>query len=616
MIELRDFKEIWFHDCEYQSLPGEHVQVHCLVAYELRTGRRIRLWRDQLQSPPYRMDSDCLFVSFNAAAELAAHLSLGWPLPIRILDLAQEFKCLTNGRVLPDGRGLLGAMSYFRLDAISVAEKDEMRNLAIRGTPFTDQEKKDLLAYCEKDVIALPKLLGRMWAKINLPQALHRGRFMRALAVVEWNGTPIDHETLIALRKNWDGIKLDLIATVDKDYGVFEGTAFRLKLFARWLQTQGIRNWPLTDVGRLSKSDKAFKQMAQAYPQLQPLRELNYTISKMRLEKLAVGHDRRNHVQFWAFSTKTSRNAPKASEYIFSPSVWLRSLIKPEQGHAVAYVDYSAQELGTSAILSGDCEMIKSYESGDPYLCFGKVIGEIPLTATKESHTKERDKFKLCLLGILYGMTAKGLAVYSGLTEPAAKRVLRSHKRLHKTFWSWSDSVEEQARLKGKIQTCYGWRFSAPWKPAKPDAKNRKGVPARTIRNFPVQATAAEMFRLAVCLMTERGVKVCALVHDAVLIEAPIDEVDHAANVTRAAMAEASRIIFKGRLELRTDAKIFRYPDRYFDGRGKAMWETVMAVLEKAQQRLLEVETAQQQQQVALEFSFGGEIQHGAETGI
>jgi DNA polymerase-1 len=392
MIELRDFREIWFHDFEYQSLPGEHVQVHCLVAHELRSGRRVRLWRDQLQVPPYRMDADCLFVSFNAAAELSAHLSLGWPLPIRILDLAQEFKCLTNGLVLPDGRGLLGAMSYFKLDAISVAEKDEMRNLAMRGAPFTDQEKKDLLAYCQKDVIALPKLLGRMWDKINVPQALHRGRFMRALAVVEWNGTPIDHETLIALRENWDAIKLDLIAAVDKDYGVFEGTSFRLHLLARRLRRDGIGNWPLTEIGRLSKSDKTFRAMAQAYPQYQPLRELMYTISKMRLEKLAVGHDHYNRVSLWPFSTKTSRCAPKATEYIFGPSVWLRFLIRPEEGWAAEYRDYSAQEFAIAAVLSNDEEMIRAYKTGDPYISFGQAIGLLPGSANKQSHGKERDK--------------------------------------------------------------------------------------------------------------------------------------------------------------------------------------------------------------------------------
>ena len=585
MIELRDFREIWFHDFEYQSFPGEHVQVHCLVAYELRSGRRIRLWCDQLETPPYQMDSDCLFVSFNAAAELSAHLSLNWPSPIRILDLAQEFKCLTNGLVLPDGRGLLGAMSFYKLDAISVTEKDEMRDLAMRGGPFTDQEKRNLLAYCEQDVIALPKLLGRMWDKINLPQALHRGRFMRALAMVEWNGTPIDHETLAALRDNWEVIKLDLITDVDRNYGVFQGTSFRLKLFARWLQLHGIRNWPITDVGRLSKSDETFKQMGQAYPQLQPLRELMYTISKMRMEKLAVGHDHYNRTPLWAFSTKTSRNAPKATEYIFGPSVWLRFLIRPEKDWIAEYRDYSAQEFAIAAVLSGDGEMIRSYKTGDPYIHFGQAIDLLPASANKQSHGTERDKLKLCLLGILYGMQSKSLATYSDQSEAAAKRILAGHKRLYKRFWEWSDRILEQALLKGKITAGYGWQFSAPWKPAKPDKKKRKGIPIRTIKNFPVQTTAAEMLRLATCLMIERGVVGCALIHDAVLYRAPADRFERDSAIVKTAMAEASRIILNNKLELRTDGEPIHYPHRYFDKRGAGMWSTVMKVLEKVQQR-------------------------------
>jgi hypothetical protein len=586
MAELRDFREVWVHDFEYRAVPGEHVEVHCMVAHELRSGRRLRLWRDQLQSPPYSMDSSSLFVSFNAAAELSAHLSLGWPPPIRILDLYQEFKCLTNGLVLPDGRGLLGALSHFGLDAISVAEKDEMRNLAMRGAPFTDQEKRDLLNYCEQDVIALPKLLGRMWDKVNLPQALHRGRYMRALAMVEFNGTPIDHDTLLALRENWEAIKLDLIRAVDKDFGVYDGTSLRSKLLARYARTQSIRNWPLTDVGKLSKSDDTFKRMAQAYPQLQPLRELNYALSKMRLEKLAVSqHDHHNRTPLWAFHTKTSRNAPKASEYIFSPSVWMRFLIRPEPGWAAEYRDYSAQEFAIASVLSDDKDMIRSYQTGDPYIAFGKAIGLLPATADKNSHSKERDRLKLVLLGILYGMQSKSLAAYSGQSDAAAKRILAGHKRLYKQFWQWSDSILEQALLKGRICSCYGWQFRAPWKPAKPDKKKTKGVPIRSIKNWPVQTCAAEMLRLATCLMVEKGVMVCALVHDAVLYTAPADRIEHDSTIVKTAMAEASKIILKDKLELRTDGKPFFHPTRYNDKRGEVMWNTVMKVLEKAQQR-------------------------------
>ncbi len=100
----------------------------------------------------------------------------------------------------------------------------------------------------------------------------------------------------------------------------------------------------------------------------------------------------------------------------------------------------------------------------------------------------------------------------------------------------------------------------------------------RSLRNFPMQATGAEMLRIACCLLTEAGIRVCAPVHDAVLIEAPLDELDSVIKKTQSLMAEASRIVLDG-FELGSDAKEVRYPDRYMDKRGIVMWDTVMAIL-------------------------------------
>src|SRR5262249_3510161 len=154
----------------------------------------------------------------------------------------------------------------------------------------------------------------------------------------------------------------------------------------------------------------------------------------------------------------------KASEYIFGPSTWLRDLIKPADGFAVAYVDWSAQEFAVSAVLSGEEEMIKSYVSGDPYLSFAKRSGAVPLTATRQTHQQARAVYKLCSVGILYGMSAKGLAIYSGQTVETAEWILKSHRRVYKKFWEWTDGILERALLRGNIQTCYGWQFQAPWK--------------------------------------------------------------------------------------------------------------------------------------------------------
>ena len=80
MKALADFKEIWLVDFEFSAPPGERPIVRCMVAREVKTGRVLRLWEDQLtslESPPYGIDSDKLFVAYYASAEMACHLSLG-----------------------------------------------------------------------------------------------------------------------------------------------------------------------------------------------------------------------------------------------------------------------------------------------------------------------------------------------------------------------------------------------------------------------------------------------------------------------------------------------------------------------------------------------------------
>src|SRR5262249_32017058 len=137
------------------------------------------------------------------------------------LDLHAEFRLLTSGLSVPCGRGLLGALAYFGFDGLDAAEKDGMRQLAMRGGPYTPNEQTALLDYCQSDVDALARLLPASLPRVDLPGALLRGRYMAAAARMEWNGVPIDTEALDRLRDNWARIKGRLIAAVDADYGVF-----------------------------------------------------------------------------------------------------------------------------------------------------------------------------------------------------------------------------------------------------------------------------------------------------------------------------------------------------------------------------------------------------------
>jgi DNA polymerase family A len=390
---------------------------------------------------------------------------------------------------------------------------------------------------------------------------------MAAAARTEDCGVPIDTDALERLRRGWPTIQDRLIARVDQDYGVFDGRTFKVDRWATWLETRGIP-WPRLASGRLALDDDTFRSMARRYPDIEPMRELRTSLAQLRLEDLAVGTDGRNRCLLSAFHARTSRNQPSSSRFIFGPAVWLRGLIRPEPGMGLAYVDWSQQEFGIAAALSNDPAMREAYESGDSYLAFAKQAGAAPADASSQSHGTARELFKACALAVQYGMGHEALAQQTGLLPAEARELLRLHRRTYREFWRWSDAVVDVAMATGALATAFGWPLQI--------------VPptnARSLRNFPMQANGAEMLRLACCLATERGIRVCAPVHDALLIEAPAPALEQVVEATQAAMAEASMTVLDG-FPLRSAARLIRYPDRYQDERGARMWSLVWQTLD------------------------------------
>jgi hypothetical protein len=546
---------------------GERPRPVCVVANELRTGQTWRLWRGEFgPEPPFPVDADTLFIAYYASAELGCFKALDWPAPRFVLDLFTEFRALTNGRNNPHGAGLLGALTYCGLDGIDAGEKDDLRTLILSGGPWSADEREAILNYCASDVEALARLLPAMLPHIDVPHALLRGRFMKAAAAVEWAGTPIDTTTLALLRRHWTGIQDDLIAAVDRDYGVFEGRSFRRKLWGQWLAAHDIP-WPLLESGELDLADDTFRQMARAHPAVAPMRELRSALSDLRLSDLAVGSDARNRTLLSAFRARTSRCQPSNTRYIFGPSVWLRGLVRPAADHGVAYIDWSQQEHGIAAALSGDQAMQAAYLSGDPYLEFAKQAGAVPPDATKETHSAERELFKQCTLAVAYGMSAEGLARRIGKPPIVGRDLLRAHKETYKKFWAWSDAAADHGVLTGLIHTVFGWPLQVC-----------ENFNPRSLRNFPCQANGAEMLRLACCFATEAGIEVCAVIHDAVLICARADRLRTDAERMQEYMARASRIVLDG-FELRSEAALIFHPERYCDQRGAVMWKRVMELV-------------------------------------
>ena len=157
------FLEVWAIDFEFNTPPGCAPDVLCMVAREVESNRLIRLWRDEFKpDPPFDVSADALFVAYMASAEMGCFLQLGWPMPANVLDLYPEFRCETNGTIWSQGRSLLGALSYHALSSITKEQKQEMRDLVLRGGPYTEPEQSDLLAYCQGDADCLGPLLERM----------------------------------------------------------------------------------------------------------------------------------------------------------------------------------------------------------------------------------------------------------------------------------------------------------------------------------------------------------------------------------------------------------------------------------------------------------------------
>jgi DNA polymerase I-like protein with 3'-5' exonuclease and polymerase domains len=215
--------------------------------------------------------------------------------------------------------------------------------------------------------------------------------------------------------------------------------------------------------------------------------------------------------------------------------------------------------------------MAEAYRSGDPYLAFGKQAGAIPVDGTKATHAAERALFKACTLAVQYGMGPEGLAQKIGRPVAAARELLGLHRATYPVFWRWSQAAVDRATLLGRLDTVFGWPIHVG--PSTDPAG--RGPNPRSLANFPCQANGAEMLRLAACLLVERGIGLCAPVHDAVMVEGPAREIEEVVAQTRAAMAEASRAVLAG-FEIGTDAKVVSWPERYVDESGAAFWETVL----------------------------------------
>jgi DNA polymerase I len=512
------FREVWCVDFEYYVAPDFRPVPWCMVAREWKSGREVRMWRDELQAcrqAPFDVGPNALLVSYNVTAEMDCFASLGWRFPCNTLDLYVEYLAHTN-KSSESTRKLIHALAYYGFPHMTIEDKKEWQQRAATQTCWSSEEQRGLLDYCAQDVRAAEVLLAAMLPHIQLPYALLRARYMQTVSRVEAVAIPVDAPLHRSMVEAWEPIKLHHIEQDGGPYGVYEGTTFREHLFAKWLDERGIY-WPVTAQGRLQHKREVWRERAAAHPELEPLRRLRTNITELRINDLAIASDGRNRCSLFPFWTATGRNQPRGREYIYALPGWLRGLIKPPEGYGLAYVDFKAQEVAIAAALSADQAMIDGVVSGDPHLRFAVSARLAPPDATDRTHPEIRDQCKKCVLGQLFGQTPWGLAATLRISMLEARELHARHVALHPTFHRWREDIVASAQFAGRIETVFGWRQRVD-----------EHVSKRTLMNFVCQANGAEMLRIAMIGATEAGLEICGPLHDALLLQARLEDLDDA----------------------------------------------------------------------------------------
>lgn len=548
---VSDFDSRWFVVAAVDVHPGERSRPGALAARDAGADDLIELAAPGLllrRQAPYPTSPRDLLVTIDAQVLVALHLALGWRVPERVIDIGLEARVIGRGGVGPIVGGLAGALLSFGLPSAG--------GLVRGSTPQTMHRR----------LRAVETLWDVMAVSVDLGRALLRGRYLCAVAKIEATGIPVDGELLQRLAADWRSVRLDIIDLVDAGQDVFRQGRLDPVAFGAWLQRKGI-TWPRDASGALDLTDGSFREMARACCVVRPLKELMTTLDRVDPSAITVGRDGRNRTPLRPFASRTGRNQPSAKASVLGSAAWLRHLIRPMSGTGLTMIDWQQQEFGIAAALSGDIAMQTTYRSGDPYLGFAVLAGAAPPDATAKSHAAIRERFKACALGLQYGMGADRLARQTAMPTTAALELIRQHRRAFATFWAWSDRVETHALLHGCQTSAFGWRATVGPEPN-----------PRALRNFPMQANGAEMLRLACCLLTEAGIAVTAPNHDAVLIEAPLEDIDDVVATAQRLMAEASEVVLDG-FTLRTSARSVHWPERWADARGQAVWSAVTQLM-------------------------------------
>lgn len=407
-----------------------------------------------------------------------------------------------------------------------------------------DLEPKDIYKYACEDAdvtLRLMKPLAEELRKNSLEEVFQNIEMplMPVLARMERNGVVLDTETLKEVENDFT-VRLQ---TLEKDIYELAGHEFTINsprqvgevLFGELKLSEKVKK---TKSGQYSTSEEVLRDLHSKHPIVQKILDYRglkkllstYVEALPKLINPATGHI---HTSFNQAVTATGRlsssnpnlqNIPVRGE----DGREIRKAFIPEEGEIFFSADYSQIELRIMAHLSGDEHMIEAFNAGHDV--HAATAARIFHKDIKDISQDERRKAKTANFGIIYGISAFGLAERMDVSRTEAKELIDSYFEMYPKIKDYISKAVDTAREKGYIETEFGRRRYLP------DINSRnavvRGYAERNAVNAPIQGTAADIIKIAMIRVQQRldaeGCKARMMlqVHDELNFSVPTDEFD------------------------------------------------------------------------------------------
>nr|WP_237181462.1 DNA polymerase I [Paraburkholderia tropica] len=374
--------------------------------------------------------------------------------------------------------------------------------------------------------IAPEKGLDYVYRSIELPTS-------RVLRKMERNGVLIDTERL---EKQSAQIAVRLVELEQEAYAL-AGGEFNLgspkqigQIFFEKLQLPIVKKTPS---GAPSTDEEVLQKLAEDYPLPKLLLEhrglaklkSTYTDKLPRMVNAQTGRVHTNYAQAVAVTGRLASNDPNLQNIPVRTGEGrrIREAFIASPGCKIVSADYSQIELRIMAHISGDESLLAAFARGDDIhrATAAEVFGVTPLEVSND----QRRIAKVINFGLIYGMSAFGLASNLGITRDAAKLYIDRYFARYPGVARYMDETRMDAKSRGYVETVFGRRL---WLPEINGGNGpRRQAAERAAINAPMQGTAADLIKLSMIAvqkwLDERkiGTKMIMQVHDELVLEVP-----------------------------------------------------------------------------------------------